>query len=231
MQVVITGASRGIGKAIATAFAKEGNNLLLCATNTLLLKEVTYELLLAGAASVDSLAVDLSDKQEAVRFGDWCAAKGKIDVLINNAGIFLPGSIYKEPAESIQRMMDTNFYSAVYVTKSILPVMMDARSGHIFNVCSVAALKAYEGGGGYSISKFAMDGFSTNLRYEMKDFGIKVTTCYPGAVFTDSWSGFDNSNGRIMEANDIASMILAATKLSTQAVVEEITVRPMLGDL
>ena len=113
----------------------------------------------------------------------------------------------------------------------LAPEMKKNRSGHIFNISSIAALAAYDGGGCYSISKFAMNGFSQNLRHELKPFNVKVTTVFPGAVFTDSWKGFDNSNGRIMEVDDIAVMILACSKLSPQAVVEEIILRPQLGDL
>jgi NADP-dependent 3-hydroxy acid dehydrogenase YdfG len=109
--------------------------------------------------------------------------------------------------------------------------MVKQKSGHIFNVCSIAALKAYPNGGAYSISKFALHGFTINLRHEMKAHGIKVTAVHPGAVMTDSWAGFDNSQNRIMEAEDIAAMVLAATRLSIQACVEEIVIRPQLGDL
>jgi NADP-dependent 3-hydroxy acid dehydrogenase YdfG len=109
--------------------------------------------------------------------------------------------------------------------------MMNQKRGHIFNICSIASLRAYDGGGTYSISKFALNGFSQNLRHEMKPHGIKVTAVFPGAVLTDSWGDFDNSNHRIMEASDIAKMIFAASTLSPQAVVEEITIRPQLGDL
>ena len=86
-------------------------------------------------------------------------------------------------------------------------------------------------GGSYSISKFALLGFSKNLREELKPFGIKVTAVLPGAVMTDSWEGFDNSTKRIMEANDIANLVVAAASLSDQAVVEDIVIRPLLGDL
>ena len=99
------------------------------------------------------------------------------------------------------------------------------------NISSIAGQQAYPNGGSYSISKFAVAGFSKNLREELKPMNIKVTTVYPGAVLTDSWGDFDNSDGRIMEAGDIAAMILAASKLSAGAVVEEITLRPQLGDL
>ena len=109
--------------------------------------------------------------------------------------------------------------------------MMQRKSGHIFNLCSIASLKAYPGGGGYGISKFALHGFNLNLREEMKTHGIKVTGIYPGAVLTDTWGDFDNSQKRIMEASDIAEMVYSCTKLSAQAVVEDIIIRPQLGDL
>ena len=103
--------------------------------------------------------------------------------------------------------------------------------GHIFNMCSIASLDAYKNGGSYSISKYAMYGFSKNLREEMKPHLIKVTSVFPGAVLTDSWDGFDNSTKRIMEAEDIARMVYASSQLSPQACVEDIIIRPQLGDL
>jgi NADP-dependent 3-hydroxy acid dehydrogenase YdfG len=109
--------------------------------------------------------------------------------------------------------------------------MRAAEKGHVFNMCSIAAFDAYDGGGSYSISKYALHGFNTNLRHELKNSAIKVTAIFPGAVHTDSWAGYDNSDKRIMEVTDISAMILAATQLSAQAVVEEIIIRPQLGDL
>jgi short-subunit dehydrogenase len=92
-------------------------------------------------------------------------------------------------------------------------------------------LQAYNNGGSYSISKFALMGFSKNLREELKQYKIKVSAVYPGAVLTDSWGNFDNSDKRIMEVADVANMVIAASKLSAQAVVEDIVLRPQLGDL
>jgi short-subunit dehydrogenase len=109
--------------------------------------------------------------------------------------------------------------------------MMQRKSGHIFNMCSIASLQAYDNGGAYSVSKHALHGFSRNLREEMKQYQVKVTAIYPGAVMTDSWAEFDNSSKRIMETGDIAQMIYAASMLSFQACVEEIVIRPVLGDL
>ena len=98
-------------------------------------------------------------------------------------------------------------------------------------MCSIASLQAYHNGGAYSISKFALYGFSKNLREEMKAYNIKVTSVLPGAALTDSWIDSGISADRIMEAGDIAKMILASSKLSPQACVEEIIMRPQLGDL
>jgi short-subunit dehydrogenase len=124
-----------------------------------------------------------------------------------------------------------NLFSAYHVTRSVINQMIAQKSGHIFNMCSIASLKAYPNGGAYSISKYALAGFSTNLREEMKPHGIKVTAVYPGAAYTDSWVGSGVDPKRIMEAQDIALMVYTATHLSPQACVEEIILRPQLGDL
>ncbi|HNR17222.1 MAG TPA: SDR family oxidoreductase, partial [Chitinophagaceae bacterium] len=142
-----------------------------------------------------------------------------------------PGSVNNEPEGVLESQIATNLYSAYHVTRTVLPLMMQQKRGHIFNICSIASLDAYPNGGAYSISKFAMYGFSKNLREEMKPHGIKVTAVHPGAVMTDSWGNYDNSTKRIMEADDIAKMVFASSQLSAQACVEDIIIRPILGDL
>ena len=233
MNVVITGASKGIGKAIATGFAAEGNHLFLCARNEVDLYNTVAELQVKYPDStISAMTADVSGKNEVIKFGEWVLNKaGAVDVLINNAGLFLPGSVYNEAEGLLEQMIAVNLFSAYHLTRLLLPNMMTVRQGHIFNLCSIASLEAYTNGGSYSISKFALMGFSKNLREELKPHNIKVTAVYPGAVLTASWGDFDNSEHRIMEANDIAAMIMAAAKLSPQAVVEDIIIRPQLGDL
>ena len=232
MKVVITGASKGIGKAIAEAYAAEGAQLIVCAKNEMNLQATVTALQLQfPACNIIAKAVDLSKKEQAIAFGKFCIEKGSIDILINNVGQFLPGSTYNEDDGVLEKMIETNLYSAYHVTRSIIPDMIKNKSGHIFNICSIASLQAYSNGGSYSISKFALMGFSKNLREELKPYKIKVSAVYPGAVLTDSWGNFDNKDKRIMEAEDIAKMIVAASKLSPQAVVEDIVLRPQLGDL
>lgn len=232
MNIVITGAARGIGQAIAEAFAREGNRLFLCARNKETLEKTATVLQKQFPLSIIyTMVADLSVKTNADEFADFCLQKAVPDILINNAGGYTAGNILEETDGNLEGMMNNNLYSAYYLTRKLAPAMVKNASGHIFNICSIASLQSYENGGSYSISKFAMNGFSQNLRHELKTTGVKVTTVFPGAVFTDSWAGFDNSKQRIMEASDIATMILACTKLSAAAVPEEIVIRPQLGDL
>lgn len=231
--VVITGASKGIGKAVAAAFAAEGANLFLCSRNEVQLYNTVAELQTKFSnTNIKAMAFDLAVKEQAIAFGNWVnETAGTTFILVNNAGSFLPGSVYNEEDGLLEKMMAVNLYSAYHLTRVLLPKMMEARTGFIFNICSIASMKAYANGGSYSISKFAMLGFSKNLREEMKPYHIKVSAISPGAILTDSWGDYDNSSHRIMEASDVASIILTAVKLSPAAVVEDIVLRPQLGDL
>ncbi len=233
MNVIITGASKGIGKAIAESFAAEGANLFLCARNEVALYNTVAELQSKyGESAINAQVADMSKRESVEKFAQWVLERvTSIDVLVNNAGQFIPGSTFNEEDGMLEQMINANLYSAYHLTRSLLPLMMQTKTGHIFNMCSVASLQAYPNGGSYSISKYALMGFSKNLRDELKPHNIKVTAVSPGAVLTDSWGDFDNSKKRIMEASDIAAMVMAATKLSPQAVVEDIVIRPQLGDL
>lgn len=235
MNIVITGGSKGFGKAIATEFAddKQGHSFFLCARNKQELEMTGREL--QGRfprINMFTKTCDVSDKQQLVEFVDWIMGlTDKVDILVNNAGTYVPGSAYGEDDGALETLMQVNMYSAYHLTRLLLPGMIRAKSGHIFNMCSIASINAYANGGAYSISKYALYGFSKNLREEMKPHGIKVTHVLPGAAYTDTWSGAGIDPKRIMEASDIAKMIYAAAHLSPQACVEEIILRPQLGDL
>ena len=155
----------------------------------------------------------------------------RIDVLINNAGVFKPGEILNEEEGTLEYMINTNLYSAYYLTRFIAPKMVEKGVGHIFNMCSIASLIALPNGGSYTISKFAMLGLSRVLREELKQSGVKVTSILPGATWSDSWSGIDLPKHRLMQAIDVAKQVWAAYDTSDSAVVEEIILRPQLGDL
>lgn len=230
---IITGATQGIGKAIAEKLLAEGCSVAICARN----KEKLWQLKLEWekqypTATIAIYNTDLSIKENANAFANEALSVfHNIDILVNNAGSFQPGNIADEPDGRLEALVAANLYSAYYLTRSILPVMMEHKAGHIFNMCSVASLKPYPNGGAYSISKYALLGFSDNLRDELKPHNIKVTAICPGATYTPSWEGSGVPEERIMEAADIAKMLWSAYNLSPQANVETIVLRPVKGDL
>ena len=240
MNIVITGASKGLGKAIAEAFAadKQGHHFFLCARNKTDLEKTGKELQERFPESnILTKTCDVADKTALQDFVSWIySLTDRVDILVNNAGVYLPGSAYGEDNGMLEKLMEINLYSAYHLTRLILPGMINTNpstgsGGHIFNICSIASLVAYPNGGAYGISKFALYGFSKNLREEMKPHGIKVTHVLPGAAYTDSWTGSGIDPNRIMEAADVAKMVYAVAQLSPQACVEEIILRPQLGDL
>src|SRR5688572_22748443 len=185
MNAVITGASRGVGKAVAEIFATHGYNLYLSARKEPGLLQTIEELKTRFPnITIDGKAFDLGKKKEAQLFGQWINnTVDTIDVLVNNAGTFIPGNISDEPDGALETMLEVNLFSAYHTTRTVLPKMMTAKTGHIFTMCSIAALAAYDNGGAYSISKFALLGFTKNLRKELYEHGIKVTAVIPGAIY------------------------------------------------
>jgi NADP-dependent 3-hydroxy acid dehydrogenase YdfG len=230
--IVITGGTKGIGRAIADIFAKEGNwKIVLCARNADDLKDAVTALS-EGGNEVFVKTTDMSDKKAVLEFANFInTSVGNVDILVNNAGVFLPGELSLEDEGNLEMMINTNLYSAYHLTRALLPKMKERRSGYIFNMCSIASKIAYPNGGSYSISKFALLGFSKVLREEMKPLGIRVSSILPGATWSNSWAGVDLPESRLMKANDIAKIVKVAYELSDSAVMEDIVLRPQLGDL
>lgn len=233
MNAVVTGATKGIGRAISEHLAKAGYNLIVNARNSADLEEMKAAVEAENSGvTVHTMATDMSEKDQVLAFVNKALELDvSIDVIVNNAGVFIPGMIHEEEDGTLEKMMNTNLYSAYYLTKGLISNMITNKKGHVFNICSIASKIAYPNGGSYSISKFAMLGFSKVLREELKEKGIKVTSVLPGATWSNSWAGVDLPNTRLMQANDIAASVLSALKLGPSAVVEEIILRPQLGDL
>lgn len=231
--LVISGATRGIGRAILFLFAKQGYDVFYCARTVEDILALNEELVRTFPnRQFHAQAVDCSSKEQIKDWTDFVNMQASsIDVLVNNAGAFRPGNIIDEPEGTLEFQINTNLYSAYHISRALLPRMIAQSSGHIFNMCSIAGQKAYPGGGSYSISKYALLGFNENLRFELSDKNIKVTAIIPGAVYTDSWVGSGVDPERIMEAEDVAKMVWQCTTLSAQAVPEHIIMRPQLGDL
>jgi NADP-dependent 3-hydroxy acid dehydrogenase YdfG len=232
MNAIVTGASRGIGKAILEKLVAQGVNIAFCSRNEKDVWATAKHLHEINKVKIYHQTADLSQKADCDLFiKNALAQLGSVDLLINNAGTYLPGQIINEEEGTLEKLINTNLYSAYHITRACMPSMLAQKSGHIFNICSIAGTQAYANGGSYSISKFALVGFSKNLREELKPRGIKVTTVNPGATLSDSWAGVELPEKRIMEASDIADSIWAIYNLAPQTVVEEIVLRPQLGDL
>ncbi|MBP6185767.1 MAG: SDR family oxidoreductase [Saprospiraceae bacterium] len=230
---VITGISKGIGKAIALRLAQEGFSLIGCARGQKELDLLVSEIHLCYPdVQIRVTVADLADPQQVNAFAQFATGiTAHVHLLVNNAGLFMPGSVLGDTAGHLETMMQINLYSAYHITRALAPAMVTQRSGHIFNLCSVASLQAYPGGATYAITKFAMLGFSRSLREELRSSGVRVTTLLPGATWSDSWAGVDLPQDRLMPASDIADILWSAYSLSPNAVVEEILLRPQLGDL
>jgi hypothetical protein len=177
-------------------------------------------------------SADTSDKKQVEDFTKFVLALNRpINVLVNNAGYFTPGATMDEPDGALESMIEGNVYSAYYVTRGLIVSMKRNKAGHIFNMCSIASIKAYPNGGSYAISKFALLGFSKVLREELKEFNIRVTAVMPGATKTQSWDGVDLPDSRFMKTEDVAEVIFNAYSISDRSVVEEVIIRPQLGDI
>jgi short-subunit dehydrogenase len=233
MNVIITGATKGMGRAVAERFAEAGYNIVACARTEKDLDEMRTSIVSRfPGISVYTKVADIGNGEQVKSFGNWIIDSGITpDVLVNNAGYFIPGTIHEEAEGTIEKMMQVNLYSSYHLTRTFLSKMMERKQGHIFNICSIAAVQPLPNVGSYGISKFALLGFTKHLREEMKPHGIKVTAVLPGATMSGSWHGSDINPRRIMESNDIAKMIFASSQLSPMAVVEDIIIRPQLGDL
>lgn len=230
--VVVTGASRGIGFAVAHRFAQEGHHLAIVARNAGDLTLAKEQFLSAGAAAVHTVVADLSSPEQIAQSVTTIQSIfGQVHVLVNNAGLFLGGTMMGEPAGQFQHLMNTNVLSAYEMTRGLWTQLQNTPRAHVFNMCSIASITAYAAGGSYSVAKFALMGFSKSLRLEGMPFGIRVSAVLPGATLTDSWAGVDLPKERFMDPKDVAEAIFMAFQINEHTVMEEILLRPMLGDI
>lgn len=225
--ILITGGSKGIGLAIARKFYAASFEVIVCARGQEALASARAEM-----PGLHTLVCDISDKDAVKALGRQVNQQfGPLAVLVNNGGVFRPGKVSEEADEVFELQMKTNLNSAYYLTKEVLPLMVAQGRGTIFNIGSVASIQAYPNGGSYSISKFALLGFSKALREEMKPHNVRVVSVLPGAVHTASWEGTDLPKDRFIPPEDIASLVWQTFQLSDRTVVEEILVRPAHGDI
>lgn len=230
--VLVTGASRGIGAATARAFAGLPRTALaLVSRDRSALDASAVDCRAAGAAA-DVFVCDLTDETEVRRMALAVTERfGLPTVVVNNAGLFAPGGVADTDPAAFREQVDANLFTAFVVTHSLLPAMLERGSGHFLFMGSVASIRGYARGAAYCAAKHGLLGLARALREETRDRGLRVTTLLAGATWTDSWVGADLPEERFMPAEDIAAAARDAVLMSDRTVVEEILIRPQLGDV
>jgi clavulanate-9-aldehyde reducatase len=234
--VAVTGASSGIGEATAVACARAGASVSLAARRADRIEALAQRIAEEGGRAL-AVETDVGEESEARTFIERTQAElGRLDVLVNNAGVMLLGPIAGAPTEEWRRMIHANVYGVLYCTHAALPLMADQGSGHIINVSSVAGRHARAGSGVYNLTKFGVGAFSEALRQESVAMGVRVTLIEPGAVATEL-GGHNRpevleqmakafQGVTLLASEDIAEAILYAIGQPANVSVNEVLVRP-----
>lgn len=234
--VAITGASSGIGEATALRLAEAGAAVALAARRLDRIEALAGRIRQEGGSAI-ALQCDVGEEEQAGEFVRRTQAElGRLDVLLNNAGVMLLGPIENAPTEEWRRMIHANVFGVLYCTHAALPLMREQGSGHIVNVSSVAGRVARLGSGVYNLTKFGVGAFSESLRQEGVPLGVRVTLIEPGAVATELPG---HNRPEVLEqmakrfagvtplaAEDIAGAVLYAIGQPPNVSVNEVLVRP-----
>jgi clavulanate-9-aldehyde reductase len=234
--VAVTGASSGIGEATALACAKAGAAVALAARRVDRIEALAQRIEADGGRAI-AVETDVGDESQAQAFVQQAHAQlGRLDVLVNNAGVMLLGPIEHAPTEEWRRMIHANVFGVLYCTHAALPLMREQGGGHIVNVSSVAGRVARQGSGVYNLTKFGVGAFSESLRQEGVALGVRVTLIEPGAVATELPG---HNRPEVLEqmakrfagvtplsSEDIAGAILYAIGQPENVSINEVLVRP-----
>jgi clavulanate-9-aldehyde reducatase len=234
----ITGASSGIGEATALALAGAGAAVSLAARRTDRIEELAKRIEADGGRAI-AIETDVAEEKQANAFVSATKEQlGRLDVLVNNAGVMLLGPVIGADTGDWRRMIEVNLLGLLYCTHAALPIMGEQGSGHIVNVSSVAGRFATMGAAVYNLTKFGVNAFSEGLRQEVAPANVKITVIEPGFVATElqghnthpmvveAIDRMRKEIGEPLEAGDIAQAILYAVAAPTRVAVNEVLVRP-----
>jgi short-subunit dehydrogenase len=230
---LITGAAQGIGRSIAIAFAKQGISMAICSRKVKDLEQLKQELLAINPQiKVYASATDCSQKMQLLNFASRAQAElGFIKIIVNNVGMFKPSGILNDADDDFLTNINTNLMPAYELYRYFGKTMMAQRSGHIFNMCSVAAKEPVVNAGIYSVTKAALYSLNHIMKLEMQAYSVKVTAVLPGSTLTSSWAGTAVPPERFIMPDDVAAAVLNAYNMSKGANVDEIVIKPVLGQL
>ncbi len=239
LSVYITGASSGIGKATALAFAKQGANLVLIARRKEKIDELAQLIKTESHVDVIVIDADITNKNELFHKTQSLLKSTTINILVNNAGSMLTSFVDEFKVDEWQQMINININGVLNMIDLIYPTMIKQKSGHIINIGSLAGLRTIEGNAIYSISKYGIHGFSDALRKEAINHGIRVTEILPGSTESELLSHITSKkikeklksntmgfHGKKLEACDIANAIVYASSQPKHVTISELVIRP-----
>lgn len=227
MNAIVTGASRGLGLAIARNLASQGYNLFLLAKNEKRLLDVKHQIEKDFTIKVTVLACDFSDVNAVNSTVNELASRATtVDVLVNNVGAFEMGTLDEVSNDQVEKLVNINFSATFKITQAYLDSFKKNKSGFIFNIGSIVTEHPRKDLAAYTISKFALQGYSKILCDELKDFGIKVTELIPGSINTSSWDGIDAPKEEFIQTKDIVDSIEMVINSSKGVNFEQIIIRP-----
>ncbi len=223
---LITGASKGIGKTIALSLAKAGMNVVLTARTKSELEKVAQEIESAGGKSL-AVPGDVSRAQAVEQVVEKSLETfGKIDVLINNAGMGVFASVDELQIADFDKMFNVNMRGVFLCTRAVLPHMKNRKSGAIINISSLAGKNFFKGGAGYAATKWALNGFTKCLMQEAREFNIRVALICPGSVATGFSPHTGKDESKLLQAQDVAEAVLTILRLPESSLISEIDLRP-----
>jgi NADP-dependent 3-hydroxy acid dehydrogenase YdfG len=228
MKIIVTGASQGIGRGIATRLAAAGHDVGLLARSEARLQDLQQRLTSEGR-SAPYVACDLQDSDAvAPAIATLIDRLGGIDALINNAGLVIRRDVFSLTLDEWHAMVNTNINGLFYATRAVLAPMRAQGQGHIINVSSISGKVPLPGGSGYAATKFACTGFSQSLFQELRDYGIKVTTIYPGSVDSASHRHDpDADHGWKVQPEEVGQACLDVLNTRPGNCVSELEIRPL----
>ena len=222
---LVTGASRGIGRATAEALAREGAHVVLVARSRDQLDSAARSLGDQGLA-VSVKAADIADPVQAeMAISSTVSTFGRLDILVNNAGMGFFKPLLETSLEEFDHMWSLNMRGVFVVTKAALPHMIKAKYGSIVNIDSLAGKNSFKGGSGYCATKWALRGFASCLMLEVREYNIRVITIFPGSVDT-GFSIVNKRGNEITQPEDVGNAIVFAVTAPERSMFSEIDVRP-----
>lgn len=226
MTAVITGATRGIGKAIAERFAVAGFNLITTSRSSTDLMLLKNELEKLYKIKVYFKAANFQKKHDVIVFGEFVKqTTPKIDVLVHNVGHYLNGKLFDESADKLLEQIQINLLSAHYLTSSLIEIFKLQRSGHIFTIGSILSKNIREEAALYTISKHALYTWHQLLFQELRNYDVKATIVLPSSTFTSSWDGIKIKSDELIQPEMIAESIYDAFNINGSAIIDELSIK------